>query len=175
MPFKMTKRERNAVLLAGGVITVFLVLQLIVFPVMDKRELQNRRLSVRTKELKEIQILKAEYETIRQQADRARRSITQRQGGFTLFSFLDRLAGETGLKDNIAYMKPSTSGLDNSPFKLSIVETKLQSVTMEQLTAYIYRIETSPNMVRLKRLSITRKGKEQAYLDAVLLAEAYQI
>ena len=72
-------------------------------------------------------------------------------------------------------MKPSTSALDNSPFKLSIVETKLQSVTIEQLTEYLYRIETSPNMVRLKRLSITRKGKEQAYLDAVLLAEAYQI
>lgn len=175
MAIKMTKRERNAVLLASGVITVFLVLQLIVFPFMDRKELQNRRLAVKTKEFKEIQILKAEYDTIRQQADRARRSITQRQGGFTLFSFLDRLAGETGLKDNIAYMKPSTSGVDNSPFKLSIVETKLQSVTMEQLTAYIYRIETSPNMVRLKRLSITRKGKEQAYLDAVLLAEAYQI
>ena len=48
-------------------------------------------------------------------------------------------------------------------------------MTMEQLTQYLYKIETSPNMVRLKRLSITRKGKEQAYLDAVLLAEAYQM
>lgn len=175
MALKMTKRERNAVFLAGGVITVFLVLQLIVFPFMEKRDLQNRRLAVKTKALQEIQLLKAEYETARQQASKARNSITQRQSGFTLFSFLDRLAGETGLKDNIAYMKPSTTGLDNSPFKLSIVETKLQSVTMEKLTEYIYRIEASPNMVRLKRLSITRKGKEQAYLDAVLLAEAYQI
>jgi len=175
MALKMTKRERNAVFLAGGVIGVFLVLQLVVFPFMENNDLQSRRLAAKTKELKEIQQLKAEYETVRQQANRARNSITQRQSGFTLFSFLDRLAGETGLKDNIAYMKPSTSGLDDSPFKLSIVETKLQSVTIEQLTDYLYRIETSPNMVRLKRLSITRKGKELAYLDAVLLAEAFQI
>ena len=175
MALKMTKRERNAVLLAGGVITVFLVLQLMVFPFMTKKDLQKRRLAVKSIELQEIQRLKADYDIVRQQANRAKNSISRRPGGFTLFSFLDRLAGETGLKDNIAYMKPSTSAVDNSPLKLSIVETKLQSVTMEQLTAYIYRIETSPNMVRLKRLSITRKGKEQAYLDAVLLAEAYQI
>ena len=175
MALKMTKRERNAVVLAGGVITVFLVLQLIVFPFIEKKDQQNRRLAVKTQELRGILVLKAEYDTIMQQANRAKTSIAQRQGGFTLFSFLDRLAGETGLKENIAYMKPSTTGMENSPFKLSIVETKLQSVTMEQLTAYIYRIENSPNMVRLKRLSITRKGKEQAYLDAVLLAEAYQV
>lgn len=175
MALKLNKRERYAVLLAGGIITLFLVLQLIVFPFIEKMDRQKRVLAVKTGQLKEIQVLKAEFEAVKQEADRSRRIISQRQGGFTLFSFLDRLAGETGLKENIAYMKPSTASQDNSPFKLSVVETKLQSVTMEQLTQYLYKIETSPNMVRLKRLSITRKGKEQAYLDAVLLAEAFQM
>jgi general secretion pathway protein M len=175
MALKLNKRERYAVILAGAVIGLFLVLQLVVFPFMESMDRQKRILTVQSEALNEIKRLKAEYESVKGQADRSKRIISQRQSGFTLFSYMDRLAGETGLKENIAYMKPSTAAQDNSPFKLSIVETKLQSVTMEQLTEYIYKIETSPNMVRLKRLSITRTGKEQAYLDAVLLAEAYQI
>ena len=54
-------------------------------------------------------------------ADAARTNMAGRTSGFTLFSFLDTLAGQAGLKDRIAYMKPSTSILEDSPFKLSIV------------------------------------------------------
>jgi general secretion pathway protein M len=98
-----------------------------------------------------------------------------RPKGFTLFSFLDQLAGQAGLKDNIDYMKPTTTTHENSPYKTSVVETKLKAVTLERLTAYIYMIETSSNMVSLKRLSISKKSKQTGYVDAVLLAETIEL
>jgi general secretion pathway protein M len=120
-------------------------------------------------------VLKNQYMAIKKRADEAKKSMSKRKRGFTLFSFLDQLAGETGLKDNIAYMKPSVSAQENSPYKTALVETKLQAVTVESLTRYIYRIETSDNIVKLKGLSITKTGKLAGYVDAVLLVETIEL
>lgn len=60
-------------------------------------------------------------------------------------------------------MKPSTTTQKDSPYRLSMVEMKLSGVTMSQLLAYLHGIETSRDMIAIKRLSIS-KGEQQADL-----------
>jgi general secretion pathway protein M len=175
MAIKISKREKYAVWVASGLIGVFVITQLIIAPILDKRERLIKEIQANTKAYRDIRILKKEYESLKRRADTATKSMRTRSKGFTLFSFLDQLAGQAGLKDNIAYMKPTTTTLENSPYKTSVVETKLQAVTLERLTAYIYMIETSKNMVSLKRLSISKKSKQTGYVDAVLLAETIEL
>jgi general secretion pathway protein M len=172
--FTITKREKYAIWLAGGIIAAFLFVQLVILPFTEKRRLLDRQIAAQTEALDQMQSLEVEYQTIRQATDAAAAGMARRSQGFTLFSFLDTLAGQSGLKDRIAYMKPSTSTQENSPFKVSIVETKLQAITMNQLTAYLYRIETSPNMVRIRRLSISKADQQSGTIDAVLLVETYE-
>jgi hypothetical protein len=43
------------------------------------------------------------------------------------------------------------------------------------LSGYLYRIETSPNMVAVKRLSVTKTGKAAEMLTAVLQVETLEI
>jgi len=175
MAIKISKRERYAIWVASGLIGIFIITQLIIAPLLDRRERLIREIQVNTKVYKDIRILKKEYQALKKRADTAAKNMRIRSKGFTLFSFLDQLAGQTGLKDNIAYMKPSVITHENSPYKTSVVETKLQAVTLERLTAYIYMIETSKNMVSLKRLSISKKSKQTGYVDAVLLAETMEL
>ena len=171
LPFTVTKREKYAVWLAGGLIAAVIVSQAVVSPLVDSRRQLNRQLAAQARALQEMHVLKAEYEDIKKSADAERGKMSGRSQGFTLFSFLDTLAGQVGLKDRIAYMKPSKTTLENSPYSMSVVETKLQSITMKQLTAYLYRIETSQNVVRVKGLSISKSGKQDGTVDAVLMAE----
>lgn len=173
LPFTITKREKYAIWIAGALIAVVIVMQAIVLPLADKRRQLNRQIEVQTQALKEMLVLKAEYESIRNIADADKGKIAGRSSGFTLFSFLDTLAGQVGLKDRIAYMKPSQTTIENSPYSLSVVETKLQNITMKQLTSYLYRIETSNNLVRVKGLSISKTGKQAGTVDAVLMAETF--
>ncbi|UCH21756.1 MAG: type II secretion system protein M [Deltaproteobacteria bacterium] len=175
MAIKLSKREKYAIWVASALIGLFAITQLIVVPLLDKRNRLIRGIQVQTEAYQDMLKLKNEYETLKKRADTATKSITAREKGFTLFSFLDQLAGQAGLKDNIAYMKPSMSVQENSPYKTSVVETKLQTVTLERLTAYIYMIETSRNMVKLKKLSISKKGQQAGYVDAVLLAETLEL
>ena len=174
LPFAVTRREQLAIGIAGGVLAVLLIVQLVVSPIIEKRRRLHRQIEAQAQALQEVQRLKAEFEEIQRMAGQAKSGIAGRQPGFTLFSFLDRLAGQAGLKDRIAYMKPSTNVQEDSPYKLSVVETKLQRITMRQLTTYLYRIETSGNMLRVSRLSISKTGAQSGTVDAVLLVETFE-
>lgn len=173
LPFAITKREKYVIWAAAGLIAVIILLQAVIFPLVDKRRQLDRQIEAQTQALKEMLVLKAEYEGIKKIADSDKGRMAGRSSGFTLFSFLDTLAGQVGLKDRIAYMKPSKTTLENSPYDLSVVETKLQNITMKELTSYLYRIETSNNLVRVKGLSISKTGRQAGTVDAVLMAETF--
>ena len=173
LPFTITKREKYAIWIAGALISVVILMQVVIFPLVERRQQLNRQIEAQSQTLKEMLALKADYEGTKSIADSERGRIAGRSSGFTLFSFLDTLAGQVGLKDRIAYMKPSNTTLENSPYALSVVETKLQNITMKQLTSYLYRIETSDNLVRVRGLSISKTGKQAGTIDAVLMAETF--
>jgi general secretion pathway protein M len=125
--------------------------------------------------LEQMQKLQSEYAALTQSEKTSKSRFRRRPKGFTLFSFLDRLAGESGIKDRISYMKPSKKAQKNSPYKISRVEMKLEAISLEQLTNYLYGIETSQNMVDITKISISKKDKKQGLLTAVLQVETVEI
>jgi len=171
---KLTKRERVAVYGLLGVVCLFIVIRFFVFPSIEKRERLKRALQVKAESLEEMIALKSEYSAINQTADLSRMGLESREKDFTLFSFLDRLSGVAGIKERVTYMKPSTNVQKDSPYKISQVEMKLQSLTLEQLTTYLHMIETSKNMVYIKRLSILKTGKQEGFIDAVIQVETVE-
>lgn len=175
MPLSLSRREKYAVYAAAGLIGLFFLIQFAVFPTIDKKDRLKRILQVKTEILHEMFDLKSEYDTIRNQEKLSKGLFSERKKGFRLFSFLDRLAGETQIKDRITYMKPSTSVEKNTQYKVTQVEMKLQAITMEQLVSYLYRIETSRNMVTVKGISILKTGKPAGFINAVLKVESIEI
>ena len=175
MAIKLSRREKQSIYLASGFLCIFIVVQFIVYPLVDKKNRLRRNIQVKTKMLEDIKSLKNRYDTIQQKAKLAKIDFSKRKKGFTLFSFLDQLSGKAGIKEHITYMKPSTTTQKNSPFKISMVEMKLQAVTLNQLIPYLYMIETSDNIVNIKRLSISKTGKQKDFINAVLQVETFKI
>lgn len=131
-------------------------------------------LAARKKALMEMTALKNEFDLLKRSSALSEQSILQRDKKFTLFSFLDQLAGTSGIKENISYMKPTTSKNQEAGLQKTIVEMKLQDITLNQLTSYLHGIETSKNMVFVKRLSISKKGKQDGFITVVLQAETVE-
>ena len=175
MSRKLSKREKYAVSAATGMLCVIAFFQFVLFPAIDNRARLKRTLEVKTKVLEQMQRFRTEYETVTHRSERLKRRYASRAKGFRLFSFLDKLASETGIKDHIAYMKPSSSIQKNAPFKISMVEMKLQAISLKQLTDYLYGVETSKNMVTVRRASFVKKGRKQDAIDAVLQVETVDI
>jgi general secretion pathway protein M len=172
---KLNKRERYAIIAAIGVLGIFLIAQFIIGPFFSRTEQKKNMLQAKAVMVEQMRQMQAEYESLTQKANISKSRYRNRQKGFTLFSFLDRLAGEAGIKDRISYMKPSKKIEKNSPYIISSVEMKLEAITLEQLTNYLYGVETSENMVEINKISISKKDEKEGLLTAILQVETVEI
>ncbi len=174
LPFNLQRREKMAVMLAGAALVIFLILELIIFPIIDRRARLQGDINSQKLTLAEMQSKKEEYNALTRNTRDMENRLKRRAKNFTLFSLIDQLAGKNGIKTNIASMKPNTSNLKNSPYGLSTVEMKIQALTMDQLAPFLHGIENNNNMVWIKRLSISKGGKNDSLLDVVLQVATLQ-
>lgn len=172
---KLSRREKLVVAGGGCLLVAFLVVQLLVLPAFERRAQTERAIQAKTAMLDEMQRLKGEADQLRAAARGAEARFGRRDRNFTLFSFLDQLAGKTGVKERVSYMKPSKIEQKNSPYKLSRVEMKLEAVTLEQLNNYLVEVETSRNMVSVSKLSISRRDQKEGFLDAILQVDTLEL
>jgi general secretion pathway protein M len=170
----LNRRERLVVFAGVAFVVLFLFFQLVIQPVFEKRELLAQRLESRQKALTQMLEMAGSFQTLQSNVLQAKGIYASRPQGFTLFSFMDRVAGETRIKKNITYMKPTSTTDETTGVKISYVELKFQDVTMEDLAAYLFKVETSENMVRVNRLSVSKAGETDGLLSVVMQAEAVE-
>lgn len=171
---KLSRRERYAVSLGSGAIVLFLVLQLAVFPLIQRRQRLARQVRAQTAVLSEIQALKLEYDALRRNGQRLAARLAVRDSGFSLFSFVEALAGRAGVKSHIAYMKPSTARQGDGRHEVSQVEMQLKDIDLGQLVRYLHGVESSADLVYVNRLSISQSGKASGKIDVVMQVEAIE-
>lgn len=164
---KFARREKYFISIAAVFIGVFCLFQFLIFPFFEAKRRIQRGVSAKEGGLKDIIKLSSEYNRYRRSSQGIQQVIAKRRKGFTLFSFLENKAGEAGIKTYIKYMKPSIS-TGTGPYKESLVEMKLEEITLHHLIDYLYRIESRNNVVRIKRISIKENKKKSGRLDAVL-------
>ena len=168
MALKMNKREKYAVLFACVFILAIIMYQFGISPFLEKKKLLERQLASKNEILKEVTLLKTEYEKILNKNENLKKIYSQREKKFTLFAFLQKLAVKAGVDGNIDYMKPSSSLDKVSKIELSLVEMKLKGINLSQLVSYLHFVETSKNVVFVKRIAISRDGKNMRSISAVL-------
>ncbi len=172
--FNLQRREKMAVMLAGAALVIFLILELIIFPIIDRRTRLHSLINSQKLTLAEMQSKQEQYNALTRNTRDMENRLKRRAKNFTLFSLIDQLAGKNGIKTNIASMKPNTANLKNSPYGLSTVEMKINALTMDQLAPFLHGIENNNNMVWIKRLSISKGGKNDSLLDVVLQVATLQ-
>ncbi len=171
---KLNRREKYIIYGAGCLLGLLIIVQFGVTPFSENRKQTQRSLQTKKVELEEMRRLQAEYEALKEKLQVSKIRFSKRDKGFTLFSFLDQLAGQAGIKDRISSMKPSKTVQKTSNYKISRVEMKLDAITLEQLTTYLYGVETSKNMVMVKKVSISKKEKKQGLINVVLQVETVE-
>jgi len=167
----MNRREKIAVCFAVILILCTGVYHLGITPFLEKCDVLDRQLAVKKEILESVVQLKREYGRLMDESRNLKSIYSGREKGFTLFAFLEKLAVESGVDKQIDYMKPSTSVDKDSKVELSQVEMKLKGINLSQLVSYLYHVETSKNVVFVKRIAISRDGKQKNTISAVLHVE----
>jgi len=168
---KLHPRERFLIVLGVTGLAMILFLYWGLFPLLDRRERSERQVLARQKELHEMLAYQQEYQQLQRKNRLTAAKLEKRPADFSLFSFLDQLAGAAGIKKHVVYMKPSTIEDGAIDRNRSRVEIKFEEVTLEQVGGFLQRVETSPNLIEVPRLSIKQLQQESGFLEAVLQVE----
>jgi len=171
--FKLTKRERYYVSAGVVLVALFIIFQFALSPFLGAKEKVKRSIQTKEKTLKEIVSLSSEYGALKEDSGNIKKRLALRSKDFTLFSFLEKQAGRSGIKPNIKYMKPSIS-TDSGPYTESSVEMKLENITLKQLIEYLHLVESPENLVRIKRISVKQSKGSPEYLTALIHLVTYK-
>lgn len=164
---QLAPREKTVLIIGVLFVTGFVVLQTVIFPYIDARTKLIKSIDRKHNDLVSIQLLQAEYAELQAKEGGIKKSLTRRVPTFSLFTFLEQQAQKARVKEQIKYMKPSVIEKDGM-LNESVVEMKLQDITLEKIVHFLRLVESDENVVSIKRISIQSNAKNQGYLDVIL-------
>jgi len=164
---RLTRREK---LLAGGLVTFIAVWSLFgvgVKPALVRIETLNRVISKKQQELEKVRAGSKEYIFLRDSLENLHTKIASQQKTFELLPFLESLIEECGLSQNVASMKQHVLEIDSN-YSETIVEVRLEKLTLRRLVDFLGKVETLQVLVRTKSLYIKKNATNKDRLDSVI-------
>lgn len=165
----LSPREQRIVAAGLLFVSVMLVYSIVLNPMFESNALLNRKIEKKEQELSEMMRLRSSIDQDRGGMEQIKRIIEQRPPGFSVFAYLEQIAAKAEMKDKIIYIKPQRE-TPVGPFRESLAEIKLDRIELEALTRFLYRIESSEDLLYIKNLKIKagRFGKDEQGLEVIL-------
>ena len=140
--------------------------QLFVAGGMRRIKTLRRIIGEKEKELVQMSRMSREHNSFANELKDISDRIAARDADFAIFSFLEQTASDLKIRQNIEYMKPSFAPVGKN-YAESVVELKLNDVTLGQTTQYLFKIEKSGKLLNIKRLDIKTGTGSISNLDVV--------
>jgi uncharacterized Fe-S center protein len=96
-----------------------------------------------------------------------RTKIASQQRTFELLPFLESLIEECGLSENVSSMKQHVLEIDSN-YSETIVEVRLENLSLRNLVDFLCKVETSQVPARTKSLYIKKNATNKDRLDSVV-------
>jgi len=164
---RLTRREKLlAVALAifAGALALF---TFAVKPAIERTETLRRVISEKQDELQKLHAASSEYIFLRDSLDNLRAKVASQKKGFELLPFLESLIREHGLAKKVATMKQQVLQLGPSHSE-TIVEVRLENLTLKQLIDFLRKVESSEVLARTKSLYVKKNLTNPDLLDSVV-------
>ena len=170
---KLDKKQRYIVAGTTAFVLIALILELVIFPLWDAQAKVRQTLQINQKKLDEVIKLDAEFAGQEAKISKIKKVMSTRTADFSLFSYLEKKATQAGVRENIKYMN-SSRGIQSAAFEESLIDMKLDKITIKQLTDFLYFAESPADLVRIKRITVNKMKESPEYLSAQLQITSVQ-
>ena len=168
--FLQQNRPTRLIITIVGIFVALLILFRIVILSANKRiEALERIIPQKQIKLKELLQIKEQYLDLKNQLNIFEDRVIKTSQDSNPTSWLKSQAKEIGLE--VTEVKEATSSFLQGRFQERVWQFNLSSISLEQLTQYLYKIETQDSPAGIKRVFITKKPKQGKLIDVML--EAY--
>lgn len=161
---RLSPRERLLLVLAVGSLLTISLYSFVWDPLVGGREMLQRRIVAREKDLAEIQVQRTRYLEMLRQLEASQAVLVRTDPSFSLFAYLQNAVTQVLSREHITSMNPTDKNLTDE-YQEQSVEIKLTDVTLEQLVQVLYRIEKGDVALRASRLQVKKRYNSPQSFD----------
>ncbi|HOC58757.1 MAG: hypothetical protein KBA28_01205 [Syntrophaceae bacterium] len=169
---KLESKQRYLVIGCAVFVVLALLLDFVVFPFFQAKAKLKKNIASNEKKLEEMVKMDAEFAVQDAKISRIRNAIASRRPDFTLFSYLEKKAYSAHVKGAIKQMN-SLQGGKTAFFDETLIDLKLEKITVKQLEDFLYQVESPTELIRIKRLTITKMKESPEYISVQILVASY--
>jgi type II secretory pathway component PulM len=163
---KLEPRDKITLIIGGIVAAVILLYTFVLSPLISDLSRKRELIPRKEKDLVEIKELRTQYVEIQQRLQEAQAAAAQRG---PLLTEIENLTKRANLNSKIVSLKPQ-AGVQTESFKESIVEAKLENITLYDVVNYIYLLEKDG--LRIRKLQFKPRYDNPKLLNATVLVSS---
>ena len=172
LKISLSQREQR-VLIGAGVLFAVLLVYLVVDSVLQGYEKLDDKIATKRGEVEKISRLREQYMQAHKQLEDIKAKLDQMEKGFSVLSFIEDLANKENIRNKIGSMKPKKNPL-NDTYDENIVELQMDNVSLSELVDFIYKVENSGHLLKVKRLRVKTRYDDRDLLNVTLQVTTYK-
>ncbi len=163
---KLEERDKKFLIYGGAAAAAILLYALVLSPLSSDLSRKRDLIPRKEKDLVEMKALREEYTEIQKQLQQAQAEAARRG---PLLTDIDNITKRASLSSKIVSLKPQ-AGVETTGFKESIVEVKLDNITLYDVVNYIYLLEK--DTLRVRKLQFKPRYDNPKLLNATILVSS---
>jgi type II secretory pathway component PulM len=163
---KLEARDKKALIILGIASAVILLYVYVVSPLTADLAHKRDQIPKKERDLVEMRQLKEEYLEMQQRLQQAQAAAAKRG---PLLTEIENISKRANLSSKVVSLKPQT-GVQTEAFKESIVEIKLENITLYDIVNYVYLLELGS--LRIKKLYFKPRYDNPKLINSTILVSS---
>jgi len=163
---KLEPRDKKTLIIGGIAAAIILLYVYVVSPFTADLSRKRELIPKKEKDLVEMRALKVQYLEMQQRLQQAQAAAKQRG---PLLTEIENLTKRANLGSKMVSLKPQ-AGVQTEAFKESIVEIKLDNITLYDIVNYVYLLEKAT--LRVKRLQFKPRYDNPKLINSTILVSS---
>lgn len=160
---KLEARDKKVLIIGGAAALVILLYALVLSPLTSDLARKRELIPKKQKDLAEMKVLQSEYAEIQKRLQVAQAEAAKRG---PLLTDIESITKRANLSSKIVSLKPQV-GVETAGFKESIVEVKLDNISLYDIVNYINLLEK--DTLRIRKLQFKPRYDNPKLLNATIL------
>lgn len=163
---KLEPRDKKTLIIGGIAAAIILLYFFALLPLMEDLSRKRERIPVKERDLAEMRVLRQQYLEMQQGLQQAQAAASRRG---PLLTEIENITKRANLSSKIVSLKPQ-AGAQTEGFKESIVEIRLDSVTLYDVVNYVHLLEKAT--LRIRKLSFKPRFDNPKLLNTTILVSS---
>lgn len=163
---KLEERDKKVLIFGGAAAALILLYAFVVSPLSSDLSRKRELIPKRERDLKEMRVLKDQYLEIQQRLQQAQAAAVKRG---PLLTELENITKRANLSSKVVSLKPQ-AGVQTETFKESIVEIRIESITLYDIVNYVYMLEQ--DSLRIRKLQFKPRFDNPKLLNSTIVVSS---